>query len=97
MAAYRRVSGASNCATVATNCVHAAAVFFGAVLTQDLKWQGGAMRTEIGDHNTFREYVSIHSATSDGGVTVVGSHNRVLAYSHIAHDCRSAATSSTLC
>jgi len=56
--------------------------------TQDLKWTGGVTRTEIGDHNTFREYVSIHSATSDGGVTLVGSHNHVLAYSHIAHDCR---------
>lgn len=56
--------------------------------TQDLKWKGGVTRTEIGDHNVFREYVSIHSATGDGGVTVVGSHNHVLAYSHIAHDCR---------
>lgn len=56
--------------------------------TQDLKWQGGVTRTEIGDHNTFREYVSIHSATSDGNATVVGSHNHVLAYSHIAHDCQ---------
>jgi UDP-N-acetylglucosamine acyltransferase len=56
--------------------------------TQDLKWKGGVTRTEIGDHNTFREYVSIHSATADGGATVVGSHNHVLAYSHIAHDCQ---------
>lgn len=56
--------------------------------TQDLKWKGGVTRTEIGDHNTFREYVTIHSATSDGNATVVGSHNHVLAYSHIAHDCR---------
>jgi len=55
--------------------------------TQDLKWNGGITRTEIGDHNTFREYVTIHSATSDGDVTRVGSHNHILAYSHIAHDC----------
>ena len=55
--------------------------------TQDLKWNGGVTRTEIGDHNTFREYVSIHSATGDGEATVVGSHNHVLAYSHIAHNC----------
>lgn len=54
--------------------------------TQDLKWKGGITRTEIGDHNTIREYVSIHSATSDGGVTRIGSHNNFLAYSHIAHD-----------
>ncbi len=55
--------------------------------TQDLKWNGGTTRTEIGDHNTFREYVTVHSATGDGGVTRVGSHNHILAYGHIAHDC----------
>ncbi len=54
--------------------------------TQDLKWKGGITRTEIGDHNTFREYVSIHSATSDGEATVVGSHNHILAYCHLAHN-----------
>jgi UDP-N-acetylglucosamine acyltransferase len=54
--------------------------------TQDLKWKGGTTRTQIGDQNTFREYVTIHSATGDGEVTVVGSHNHILAYSHIAHN-----------
>src|SRR6059036_3973149 len=39
--------------------------------TQDLKWKGGVTRTSIGDKNTFREYVTIHSATSDGEVTTV--------------------------
>ena len=54
--------------------------------TQDLKWKGGDTRTEIGDGNTFREYVTIHSATGDGEVTRVGSHNSILAYCHIAHN-----------
>jgi UDP-N-acetylglucosamine acyltransferase len=54
--------------------------------TQDLKWKGGATRTQIGDFNTFREYVTINSSTADGGVTVVGSSNHLLAYSHVAHD-----------
>ncbi len=54
--------------------------------TQDLKWKGGLTRTQIGDHNTFREYVTIHSATGDGEVTLVGSHNHILAYSHLAHN-----------
>jgi UDP-N-acetylglucosamine acyltransferase len=45
-------------------------------------------RVEIGDHNTFRECVTIHSATGDGEVTSVGSHNHILAYSHIAHNCQ---------
>jgi len=55
--------------------------------TQDLKWKGGITRTEIGDGNTFREYVTIHSATGDGEVTRVGSQNHILAYCHIAHNC----------
>ena len=55
--------------------------------TQDLKWKGGVTRTEIGDNNTFREYVTVHSATNAGDATKIGSHNHILAYSHIAHDC----------
>jgi UDP-N-acetylglucosamine acyltransferase len=54
--------------------------------SQDLKWKGGVTRAEIGDGNTFREYVTIHSATGDGEVTRVGSHNYILAYCHIAHN-----------
>jgi UDP-N-acetylglucosamine acyltransferase len=54
--------------------------------TQDLKWKGGITRTEIGDENTFREYVTIHSATGDGEVTTVGSRNHILAYCHLAHN-----------
>jgi UDP-N-acetylglucosamine acyltransferase len=55
--------------------------------TQDLKWKGGVTRVQIGDHNTFRECVTIHSATNDGDTTRIGSNNHILAYSHIAHDC----------
>jgi len=54
--------------------------------TQDLKWKGGTTFTRIGDHNTFREYVTIHSATGDGETTVVGDHNHILAYCHLAHN-----------
>lgn len=56
--------------------------------TQDLKWRGGVTRVEIGDHNTFREYVTVHTATTDGQATVIGSHNNLLAYTHVAHDCQ---------
>ncbi|MGV3757494.1 MAG: acyl-ACP--UDP-N-acetylglucosamine O-acyltransferase, partial [Verrucomicrobiota bacterium] len=55
---------------------------------QDLKWKGGTTWTRIGDNNTFREYVTAHSATSDGDATVIGSENHILAYCHIAHDCQ---------
>ena len=54
--------------------------------TQDLKWKGGLTRVEIGDNNTFRECVTVNSATGDGEVTVVGSDNHILAYSHVAHN-----------
>jgi UDP-N-acetylglucosamine acyltransferase len=56
--------------------------------SQDLKWKGGTTHTSIGHNNTFREYVTIHSATSDGDSTVIGSDNHILAYCHVAHDAR---------
>lgn len=54
--------------------------------TQDLKWKGGITHTVIGDGNTIREHVTIHSATGDGESTIVGSHNHLLAYCHLAHN-----------
>ena len=54
--------------------------------TQDLKWKGGLTRTEIGDYNTIRECVTIHSATGDGEATIIGSYNSILASSHIGHN-----------
>ncbi|NBU59034.1 MAG: acyl-ACP--UDP-N-acetylglucosamine O-acyltransferase [Betaproteobacteria bacterium] len=55
---------------------------------QDKKYAGEPTRVEIGDGNTFREYCTINSGTvQDGGVTRIGSHNWVMAYVHIAHDC----------
>ena len=55
--------------------------------TQDLKYQGGNPRLEIGDHNVFREGVTVHCATNDGEATVIGSHNLFIIHAHIAHDC----------
>lgn len=55
--------------------------------TQDLKWKGGTAYVEIGSRSVFREYVTVHAATTDGGRTVVGSDCNLLAYCHIAHDC----------
>ena len=54
--------------------------------TQDLKWKGGVTRTEIGDRNTIRECVTIHSATRDGESTLIGNENNILAGSHIGHN-----------
>jgi UDP-N-acetylglucosamine acyltransferase len=56
---------------------------------QDLKYQGEPTRIEIGDHNIFREFVTIHRGTAPGGgVTRIGSHNLIMAYVHVAHDCQ---------
>lgn len=55
--------------------------------TQDLKYKGGEPGVVIGDHNTFREYCTVHTATAAEDVTRIGHHNHFLAYSHIAHDC----------
>ena len=54
--------------------------------TQDLKYQGGITRLEIGDRNNIRECATIHSATADGEATVIGSDNNILAGSHIGHN-----------
>lgn len=56
--------------------------------THDLKHQGGMPRLKIGDGNVFREYTTVHMATNDGDYTILGNDNVLLAYSHVAHDCR---------
>jgi UDP-N-acetylglucosamine acyltransferase len=55
--------------------------------TQDLKYKGGSPCLEIGDHNVFREGVTVHCATNDGEATVIGSHNLFIIHAHVAHDC----------
>jgi len=55
---------------------------------QDLTYAGEPTRLEIGDRNTIREFVTINRGTvKGGGLTRVGNHILVMAYTHIAHDC----------
>jgi UDP-N-acetylglucosamine acyltransferase len=57
-------------------------------IPQDLKFAGEESRVEIGDDNSIREFVTIHRGTAGGHrVTRIGSHNLLMAYVHIAHDC----------
>lgn len=56
--------------------------------TQDLKYVGEPTALEIGDHNVFRENVTIHRGTFEELPTRIGSHNHFLCYSHVAHDCQ---------
>jgi len=55
--------------------------------SQDLKYSGEPTFLEIGQYNTFREFVTVHRATNPGSTTKIGNHGNFLAYSHIAHDC----------
>lgn len=56
---------------------------------QDKKFQGERSELVIGDRNIVREFVTINRGTAaGGGTTRVGDDNWILAYSHIAHDCR---------
>ena len=56
---------------------------------QDLTYAGEPTRLEIGDNNEFREFVTINRGTvKGGGLTKIGDHNLIMAYTHIAHDCQ---------
>lgn len=56
--------------------------------TQDLKYKGGAPRLVVGDNTVIRECATLNCATFDGGETRVGSKCLIMAYCHVAHDCR---------
>jgi UDP-N-acetylglucosamine acyltransferase len=56
---------------------------------QDLKYGGEPTRLRIGARNVIREFCTIHRGTvKGGGETAIGSDNFLMAYVHIAHDCR---------
>ncbi len=55
--------------------------------SQDLKYEGEPTYLEIGQNNTFREFVTVNRGTAPGSKTAIGSGGNFLAYAHIAHDC----------
>lgn len=56
---------------------------------QDLKFQGEKTYLNIGRGSIIREFVTINRGTeSGGGQTVIGEENYLMAYTHIAHDCK---------
>jgi len=56
---------------------------------QDLKYKGETTGIKIGNNNTIREYVTLHRASVGGdGQTTLGDNNFLMAYVHIAHDCK---------
>jgi UDP-N-acetylglucosamine acyltransferase len=52
----------------------------------DLKFSGAPTRLRIGDHNVFREHVTVHCSNSLEEDTVVGSHNLLTPQCHIGHN-----------
>lgn len=66
-------------------------IFPGAVISaipQDLKFRGEETFAYIGDGTTLRECVTVNRGTAAKGKTVVGKNCLIMAYNHIAHDCR---------
>lgn len=56
---------------------------------QDLKYRGETTGIKIGNNNTIREYITLHRASVGGdGQTTLGDNNFLMAYVHIAHDCK---------
>lgn len=66
-------------------------IFTGAVvgsIPQDLKYSGASTSLVVGRNNIIREYVTINLSTDIERKTEVGNNNLIMAYSHIAHDCK---------
>jgi UDP-N-acetylglucosamine acyltransferase len=66
-------------------------IFPGAVISaipQDLKFVGEETTAVIGDYTTIRECVTVNRGTASKGTTIVGNHCLIMAYAHVAHDCK---------
>ena len=55
---------------------------------QDLKYQGEPTRVRIGDHNVIREHATVHRSSKPDEETIIGSHNFLMANSHVGHNCQ---------
>jgi UDP-N-acetylglucosamine acyltransferase len=59
------------------------------IQSQDLKYVPDSVTyTRVGDRNTFREFVSVHSGTEEFSATTIGDDSTFLAQSHVAHNCQ---------
>ncbi len=56
---------------------------------QDITYKGEPTEVRIGNKTIIREFVTVHRGTvSDEGVTTIGSGCLIMAYCHVAHDCK---------
>ncbi len=63
----------------------------GAVISnipQDLKFKGEKTTAVIGDRTTIREYVTVNRGTASKNTTIIGDDCLIMAYCHVAHDCK---------
>ena len=70
----------------AHNRFHAGSVIGDA--PQDFKYDGTPTRLRIGVDNVFREHVTVHRSTKTDEETLIGSHNYLMANSHVGHNSR---------
>src|SRR5947208_2342794 len=68
----------------ARNQFHAGCVIGDA--PQDLKYKGEPTRLRIGEANIFREHVTVHRSNKLSEDTIIGSHNYLMAHSHVGHN-----------
>ena len=74
-------------ARIGKNC----SIYPGAVISgvpQDLKFKGEETTAEIGDNTVIRECVTINRGPNWRKKTKIGKNCLIMAYSHIAHDCK---------
>ena len=58
-------------------------------IPQDKKYAGEPCELQIGDRNTVREFCTFNiGSPGGGGITSIGNDNWIMAYVHLAHDCR---------
>jgi UDP-N-acetylglucosamine acyltransferase len=74
--------------TIGPNCQIFQFASLGAV-PQALKFEGEETYAKIGAGTVIREYATVNRGTGfGGGITEVGEKNFLMAYSHVAHDCK---------
>jgi len=54
----------------------------------DTKYGGEDTEVRMGSGNTFFEYSTVHRASGMGRATIIGDDNFIMAYVHVAHNCR---------
>ena len=86
--------------TIAAHCVIEGRTTIGAdnrifqfnslgAIPQDKKYAGEPCELHIGDRNTIREFCTFNiGSPGGGGITSIGNDNWIMAYVHLAHDCR---------